>query len=258
MAARRGGWMSTCRALLCGPASVSLHRERLPHPRGVHLPRHDIPEPRQPRPPRAHAVPQSRFLALDDLEHAPRDLLRRNASRQGLAKLREHSLARRVIRRDWPHSDRRSLTDWGVHESRLDQAHTDAKRSELVPQRLGIPLDGKLRRRVEGAERNRGVARERADVDDLAGTGGPHPREHRIHHAHDSEEVRLELGLGFLDTRLFGGAHYRVPRVVNEHVEPARLRDHLCYARTDRLIRSYIEREHRKWFALSRFRLARR
>src|SRR6266850_1799225 len=235
-----------------------LHRKRLPHPRRVHLPRHDIPEPRQPRSPRAHTVAQSRFLAFDDLEHAPRDLLRRNASRQRLAKLREHALAGRVIRSDRTRCDRRSFTDRGVHESWLDQAHTDAKRSEFVPQRLGISLDGKLRRRVERAERNGGVARERADVDDLAGTGGAHSWEHGIHHPHNAEEVRLELCLGLLDTRLFGGAHDRVPRVVDKHVEPARLRDHLCYARTDRLIRSYIEREHRKWFALSRLRLPRR
>src|SRR5882762_6963661 len=233
-----------------------LHGKRLPHSRRVHLPRHDIPEPRQPRRPRAHTVAQSRFLALDDLEHALRDLLRRNASRQGLAKLREHSLAGDVVRREFPLGLRRSLTNWGVHESRLDEAHTDAKRPDFVPQRFGISLDGKLRRRVEGAERNRGVARERADVNDLAGTGGPHPREHRIHHAHDDEEVRLELRLGFLDSRLFGGAHHRVPCVVDEHVQPARLRDHLFHARADRLVRSYVEREHRKRCALCRVRLA--
>src|SRR6267378_676963 len=235
-----------------------LHRKRLPHPRCVHLPRHDIPESRQPRSPRAHSVPQSRLLALDDLEHASRDLLRRDTSRQGLAKLRQHALAGRVIRSDWPRGDRRRLADRGVHESRLDQAHTDAKRPDFVPERLGISLDGKLGRRVEAAERNRGVASERADVDDLASTGGAHSREHRIHHADDAEEVCFKLCFGFLDARLFRGAHDRVPRVVDEHVEPARLRDHLCYARTDRLIRSYIEREHCKRFALSRLRLPRR
>src|SRR6267143_6303659 len=233
-----------------------LHRKRLPHPRRVHLPRHDIPEPRQPRRPRAHTVAQSRFLALDDLEHAPRDLLGRNATRQGLAKLREHALAGDVVRREFPLGLRRSLTNRRVHESRLDQAHTDAKRPDFVPQRFGISLDGKLGRRVEGAERNGGVARERADVDDLAGTGGPHPREHGIHHAHDAEEVRLELRFGFLDTRLFVCAHHRVPRVVDEHVQPARLCDHLFNARTDRLVRSYIEREYRKRLALCRVRLA--
>src|SRR6266576_3828784 len=122
------------------PPRQPLPRERLPHPRRVHLPRHDIPEPRQPCPPRAHAVPQSRFLALDDLEHAPRDLLRRDATRQGLAELREHSLAGRVIRSDWTRCGRRSLTDRGVHEAGLDKAHGDAKRPDFVPQRLGISL----------------------------------------------------------------------------------------------------------------------
>src|SRR5882762_10584237 len=81
--------------------SLGLHRERLPHSRRVHLPRHDIAESRQPRPPRAHAVPESRRLALDDLEHAPRDLLRRNATCQGQAKLREHALAGDVVRREF-------------------------------------------------------------------------------------------------------------------------------------------------------------
>src|SRR5438445_2620460 len=88
-----------------------LHRKRLAHPRRVHLPRHDIPKPRQPRRPRAHTIAQSRFLALDDLEHALRDLLRRNATRQGLAKLREHALAGDGVRREVSLGLRRSLTN---------------------------------------------------------------------------------------------------------------------------------------------------
>src|SRR6267142_6916498 len=114
MSTERGRWGVT--ATDTAATSLGLHRERLPHSRRVHLPRHDIAESRQPRPARAHAVAQSRRLALDDLEHAPRDLFRRNAARQGPAKLREHALAGDVVRREFPLGLRRSLTNRGVYE----------------------------------------------------------------------------------------------------------------------------------------------
>src|SRR5437868_15460025 len=88
-------------------------------------------------------------------------------------------------------------------------------------------LERELARRVEGTEWNGGVPGKRADVDDLARTRGPHPGKRRVHHAHGTEEVRFELRLGLVHTRLFRGARDRVARVVAEHVEPAGLRHDL-------------------------------
>src|SRR6266516_494963 len=240
----------------CGYAD--LHRERLPDPRRVHLPRHHIPQPGQPRRLRAHAVAQSRVRMLDDLEHAPRHLLGRDAGLERLTKSREHTLAGRVVRVKRPSGDRRSLTDRCVDESGLDQAHADAKRADLVPQRLGISLERELARRVEGAVGNGGIAGERADVDDLARARRPHPRKHRIHHAHGAEEIRLELRLGLIDTRLLCGAGDGIARVVDEHVQAPGLGHDLPDAGTDGLVRAHVERDHRHSLRLPALRLARR
>src|ERR1700694_5545303 len=116
---------------------------------------------------------------IDNLEHAPRHLLGRDAGLEGFTKSREHTLAGRVVRGNRPCGDRRGLSDRCVDESWLDQAHADAKWADLVPQRLGISLERELARRVEAAVWNGGVGGERAEGDDLARAGGTHPGKHR-------------------------------------------------------------------------------
>src|ERR1700694_446576 len=133
---------------------------------------------------------------IDNLEHAPRHLLGRDAGLEGMTKSREHTLAGRVVRGNRPCGDRRGLSDRRVDESGVDQAHADAKRVDLVTPRVEISLERELARRVEAAVWNGGVAGERAEVDDLPRAGGTHPWKHRIHHSHDAEEIRLELRLG--------------------------------------------------------------
>src|SRR6266550_5807239 len=91
--------------------TLSLH-DALPNPRRVHLPWHDIPHPRQPGRLRAHTIAQARLALPDDLQDAPRDVLRRDATLQGVTKRRQHSFAGGVIRGKRPSGSRRCFTDW--------------------------------------------------------------------------------------------------------------------------------------------------
>jgi hypothetical protein len=64
-----------------------------------------------------------------------------------------------------------------------------------------------------------------------------HHRQHGTRHPDDAEEVRLELSLRFLDGRLLDCTDERIPRVVNQHVQPFRPGENRSDARLVPLVR---------------------
>ena len=65
-------------------------------------------------------------------------------------------------------------------------------------ERLGIPFHGVLARSVQGHERRRDQAHDRADVDDPSGPLPTHDGKHGLGHSNQPEQVDLEERLRLL------------------------------------------------------------
>lgn len=81
---------------------------------------------------------------------------------------------------------------------RLHDQHRDARLRFFFRQPLAEPFEGKLTGRVQAARQRHVLPGDAADVDDSAGTAGPHRWEDRLDGVERTVEVGLDLGLNLL------------------------------------------------------------
>jgi hypothetical protein len=127
----------------------------------------------------------------------------------------------------------------------LDDQDPDAVLADLVVQRLGVALDGVLRRDVEGHEGLGGDPEDGRDVDDASATLGAHVRQDGLRHTDDTEDVDVQDALGLGDGVLLHGARRADARVVDQDVDAPEPVDHLCDRSGGRVVAAHVEIEVR-------------
>jgi hypothetical protein len=127
----------------------------------------------------------------------------------------------------------------------LDDQDPDAVLADLVVQRLGVALDGVLRRDVEGHEGLGGDPEDGRDVDDASATLGAHVRQDGLRHADEAKDVDVEDPLVLCDRNLLGSTRCADPGIVDEDVESPEPLDHPLDDGGDRLVTGHVEIEER-------------
>src|SRR5215470_5568701 len=106
----------------------------------------------------------------------------------------------------------------GFHKGWRDQRDRNAKRSDLLTQRLRESLQGKLTGGVHPCIGGSDLTERRADIENAPVALLAHRGQYCLDHTDGSKQVGIELGLDFSDTTLLYGANLRVTSVVDQDI----------------------------------------